>query len=125
MGKLYAYLAVALGAVLLVGFAARSLYTTGRDAGRALCEADHTKAAETARAEEARREAASAKAGTSMLEYLAANIPPVEIRTHETVEVVRTLYRDRPVPVGCVWPDGVHDELEAARQRANAAASRL
>jgi hypothetical protein len=122
MSRIYAYAAVALGACLLLAAAAHSLYQAGKEAGANACKAAHARAAEKAGAEVQRREAASAEASVDMLAYLSANLPAIEIRTHETVERVRTEYRDRPAPAGCVRPDGVLDALEASRQRANAAA---
>ena len=125
MSRLYAYAAVALGACLLLGGAAHSLYSAGKEAGANACETAHARAAEKAGAEVQRREGASAEASVDMLAYLSANLPAIEIRTHETVERIRTEYRDLPVPAGCVRPDGVLDTLEEARQRANAAAGEL
>lgn len=123
--KAYAYAALALGAFVLLGAAAHSLYSAGKEAGANACETRHADAAEKAGAEVQRRETAAASASIDMLDFLSRNLPAAEIRTHETVEVVRTEYRDLPVPAGCVRPDGVHDVLEQARQRANAAARRL
>ena len=67
----------------------------------------------------------SATASTNMLDYLAAQKPAIEIRTHETTERIRTVYKDRNVPAACTAvvqrPDSVQAELDAARDRANAA----
>jgi hypothetical protein len=120
--RIYAYIA-ALAAVLgVVWF----VYDQGEKAGRNACETEHTNAANTAQKEIDRREVASSDASESMLDYLRANLPPIEVQANEAVERVRTIYRDRPVPAGsCVRPDGVQGELDAARERANTAARGL
>jgi uncharacterized protein HemX len=77
-------------------------------------------AAQDATAAEAkRRDEASASAGSDMLAYLAAQLPPIEVRTHDAIARVRTIYRDSPV--ACLRPDGVQQELDAARNRIAAA----
>jgi len=93
--------------------------------GKALCEAEHTKAAAKAQAEQDRRTVASSDATTSMLDYLARNLPPIETTTHEAIERVRVVYRDRPMPAVCELDSRVRDELEAARVRANTAGSQV
>lgn len=120
--RAYVLAAAALG---LLAYAAHAFYSAGKEAGSNACEARHAKAAEAAAAEIERRDTASAAASGSMLDYLAAQMPKIEETKNATVERVRTIYRDRPVPVGCVRPDGVQAELDAARERANAAARRL
>lgn len=67
--------------------------------------------------------AATITAGT--LSYQWAALPPIELRTYEARERVRFVYRDNPLPAVCVRPAGVQAELDAARQRANAAAGQL
>lgn len=67
------------------------------------------------------RDQTATTARVDMLDYLRVTIPPIEIRTHETVERVRIAYRDRPVAGECVRPIGVQADLDAARERANAA----
>lgn len=120
--KAYVYAALAAVALALVVGGALRLRASGFEAGKASCEAAHAIAAAKAQVEVERREVVSADARTSMLDYLAANLPATEIRTHETVERIRTVYRDHPVPAVCVWPDGVRSALGEAIDRANAAA---
>jgi hypothetical protein len=118
------YIALALIAATLAG--AWFVYSEGKAAGRAECEAAHALAADAAAKEIDRRDAAGAEASTTMLEYLRANLPPIQEKSQNAIERVRTIYRDRPVPaVSCVRPDGVQAELDAARDRANAAARGL
>jgi hypothetical protein len=118
------YIALALVAATLAG--AWFVYSEGKAAGRAECEAAHAIAADAAAKEIDRREDAGAKASTSMLDYLRANLPPIQEKSRDAIERVRTIYRDRPVAVAsCARPDGVQAELDAARQRANAAAGRM
>jgi hypothetical protein len=113
------YIAAALVAITLAACA--FVYHKGDAAGYARAQAEHAKAADKAAAEMARREGESSAASVDMLAYLRANLPPIEERSHDAVERVRTIYRDHPVAAACVRPDGVQAELDAARQRANAA----
>lgn len=115
-----AYLALAAVALALgvVWYA----YATGRDHGAAACAADHARHAAQAQAAIDLRDQHAATARADMLDYLRVTIPPMETRTHETVERIRTVYRDRPLPAVCARPDGLQAELDAARERANRAA---
>lgn len=115
------YVYAALAAALALLYAASVLYTKAWEAGTNACEAKHVAAAEKVAAEIDRRDTASADASGSMLDYLAAQMPKIEETRNATVERVRTIYRDRPVPTGCERPAGVLDELDAARERARAA----
>ena len=121
MLRLYAYAAMAAAALALVGYAANALHSAGREAGADACEAEHARDAEAARTETHRREVAAGQATDSMLDYLRANLPPIETTTHETVERIRVVYLDHPVPAVCVWPERVIEELNAARDRSNRA----
>lgn len=84
---------------------------------------DQAKAQEAARKESERKDSASSSATQSMIDYLGANLPAIETRTHDTIERIRTVYRDRPVPAVCQRPDSVRTELDAARARANGTAT--
>jgi len=117
------YVAIALGLIVWIGTA--WIHHDGVQEGIAKAEAKYAKAAATAQAEQDRRATASATATTSMLDYLAANLPPIETTTHEAIQRVRIVYRDHPVPGVCVWDSRVRDELEAARIRANTAGGRM
>lgn len=68
---------------------------------------------------------ASSEARTTMLDYLAAQKPAIEIRTHDTITKIREVYRDKPMPAVCVRPDSVRDSLNAARDSANASIGRM
>lgn len=125
MSRLYVYAAIVAATLGLAAWAAASIYNAGKVAGAADCEKAHADAAAEAQAETTRREQASDAAASSILDYLAAQLPIIETVKYETVERVRTIYRDVPVPAGCVRPDGVQAELDQARQRANAAARGL
>lgn len=125
MSRLYVYAAIVAATLGLAAWAAASIYNAGKVAGAADCEQAHAKAAAEAQAENTRREQASDAAASSILDYLAAQLPIIETVRYETVDRVRTIYRDVPVPVGCERPDGVQAELDQARQRANAAARGL
>ena len=46
-------------------------------------------------------------------------LPGVEEKAHASVERIRTVYVDRPVPAECAWSGGVLQELEAGRAAAN------
>jgi len=116
--RAYAY-AIALCAALAALWYA---YSQGKDAGRSECEARIAAAAEAAREAERQRDAIAAQAGIDMLDYLSRMQETQEKTTHETIERIRTVYRDRPVPADCIWPDGMQAELDAAVRRANAAA---
>lgn len=78
----------------------------------------------SARIESERRDTAASAATQSMLDYLGANLPAIETRTHDTIERIRTVYRDRPVPAMCQRPDSVRAELDEARSRANGTSAR-
>lgn len=117
MTRIYVYVALLASVLALLGYGAHKTY----QAGYAASEAKHAVAATKAADEVSRREQASAEASGSMLDYLAANLPQVETKTHEAIERVRIVYRDRPVPAVCEWPDSVLSELNQARDRANAA----
>lgn len=79
-------------------------------------------AQEAARKESERKDAASSSATQSMLDYLGANLPAIETRTHDTIERIRTVYRTTPAAAVCQRPDSVRIELTAARARANGTA---
>ena len=121
-----AFLALALAAITWGG--AEHYHVNSAHAALATLQAQVAEAganAQTiARAESERRDTAASSATQSMLDYLGANLPSIETRTHDTIERIRTVYRDRPVPAVCQRPDSVRAELDAARARANGAAPR-
>jgi hypothetical protein len=130
--SLQAWLIVALGGLLAIGGAGAFGFHKGDDYGRAQQIAAQQRATDAAVKEVDRRDAASAATSDSMLEFLRASLPATEEKANEATERVRTIYVDRPaksaapgvapgLDVACLRPDGVQDELDAARQRANAA----
>lgn len=118
MMRAYLLAAAAAAAIALVWLA----YAQGKDAGKAVCEARVAAAAEAARADERTRDTMAAAVGIDMLDFLSRMAEQRETVTHETIERVRTIYRDRPVPADCIWPDGMRSELDEAVRRANAGA---
>ena len=116
--RAYAYAAALCAALAAIWYA----YAQGKDAGRSECEARIAAATESARTAERDRDAIAAQAGIDMLDYLSRMQETRETTTHETIERIRTVYRDRPVPAECVWPVGVQSELDKAIHRANTAA---
>lgn len=73
------------------------------------------------------RDQSSATARVDMLDYLRVTVPPIEIRTHDTIERIRVVYKYRAIPADCAAsiarPQRVSDELNAARESANKAVS--
>jgi hypothetical protein len=116
MIRIYLYAGIATAILALGWYAHHRIWI----AATVECNAKHAIAQVKVLAEQERREQASSKASGSMLDYLAANLPPIETTTHEATERVRIVYRDHPVPGVCSWPDGVRAELDQARLRANA-----
>lgn len=93
-------------------------YDTVYDRGYAACQAE---AAAVASKVENRNDTAASQAGSALNEELGQKLPAAEEAAHESVERIRTVYIDRPVPAGCAWSGGVLDELEAGRAAANRA----
>ena len=126
MTRLTAYLIAVAATLAVIGYAAWQIDRKAYARGYAAAEAVHAKAAAKAQAATDLRDQRTAEARTSMLDYLAAEKPAIEIRTHDTITKVRTVYRDHPIPAGaCVRPERVQAELDAARERANRALGAL
>lgn len=130
MRSLYLYAGIAILTAAVIGAAGVAIarYGTGRyEAGRAVVLADDARAAEQLHQQQDRLAALSAFAGLDLQQHLDTQLPAIQGQTHDAVETIRTVYRDRPVPAGaaasCSRPDGVQQVLDAAVQRANAAAS--
>lgn len=123
--KLYLYAAAIAALIGILSWAGWSLYSAGKDAGIAECQAERVEAAGKAQEAIDLRDQRSADSRIDMLDLLRVTIPPIEIKTHETVERIRTVYKDRPIPAVCsaaiARPDRVQADLNAARERANAA----
>lgn len=75
-------------------------------AGKAMAQAD-------------RNEAVASSAAEELNKALGQVLPNVEEKAHASVERIRTVYVDRPVPAECAWSGGVLQELEAGRAAAN------
>lgn len=100
-----------------------SRYSAGVEAGRNAVLADDARAVQQAQQARDALDAYSAAAGGRLQQSLGTALPIIQGQTHDTTETIRTIYRDRPVPaVACSRPDGVQDQLNAAIDRANAAA---
>lgn len=123
--RFYAYLIAVAATLAIVGWAAFQIDRRAYQRGYAASEAIHAKAAAKAQAAIDLRDQRSAEARTSMLDYLAAEKPAIETRTHDTITEIRKVYVDRPLPAVCARPERVQASLDAARERANAAASGL
>ncbi len=65
----------------------------------------------------------SALATSTLYHQLGTQLPAIQAHTNDVVETIRTVYRDRPVAdPACSRPVGVQTSLDAAVDRANAAA---
>jgi hypothetical protein len=94
-------------------------YAAGGDAVRA---ADAI-AATTARAESDRKVSAAAATATQFHAELDVALPQLEVITHADVAQIHTIYLTVPGAAAiCQRPAGVQSALDAARDRANAAA---
>lgn len=130
MKSLYLDLGIALVTTALIaagGFALKH-YGDGRyEAGRSAVLADDARAAEQLYQQHDRLNSLSAYAGLQLQTQLDTQLPTIQGQTHDAVETIHTVYRDRPVAAGdtasCSRPDGVQNVLDAAVDRANAAAS--
>ena len=115
-------LVIELCAAVLIACAA---YVVGHDHGRQVEQVKRAEAVATTQAAIDARDNAAATVSISTQSYLWATLPPIELRTYEARERVKVLYRDQPVDCVPVRPLGVQAELDATRQRANAAAGQL
>ena len=115
-------LAVAAACYAIVHYGS-SRYASGVQDGRNAVLADDARAAQQALVARAALDSDSAAAGTKLQQNLGASLPTIQGQTHDTIETIRSIYRDRPVLVdGCSRPDGVQTQLDAAVERANTAA---
>lgn len=130
MRSLYLYAGIAVLTSAAIGAAGIGVahYGAGRyEAGRAVVLADDARAAEKLHEQHNRLTALSAFTGLELQHQLNAMLPAIQGQTHDAVETIRTVYRDRPVPddasATCSRPDRVQQVLDQAVDRANAAAS--
>lgn len=122
---LYAIASIAAAGLITIGAHSVHKYGDARElAGRDAVLADNARAAAQIHAAQDALATLSAAAGQQLTHHLGAALPAIEAQSHDTVETIRTIYRDRPVLAdGCQRPDRVQAELNAAVKRANAAAS--
>lgn len=100
-----------------------SIYKRGVADGRAQVIAEDAATSARAQADhQAKAQAAAAIANQFHVDLNAA-LPTIEVNTHDDVAKVRTIYLSQPADaVVCQRPAGVQATLDAARERANAAA---
>lgn len=116
-------LVLAISALAGVHFYGAARYHAGYAAGHDSVVASDAAAATSLWQQHAALDQFSAFATEGLQHDLGTQLPAIQGQTHDTVETIRTIYRDRPVPaVACSRPDGVQQALDAAVQRANAAA---
>lgn len=121
--EVIALLLLAIGALAGLHFYGAARYHAGVTAGRDGVLASDARAAASLWQQHAAIEQFSALATDGLQHDLGQQLPAIQGHTHDTVETIRTIYRDRPVPaVACSRPDGVQQALDQAVQRANAAA---
>lgn len=125
--SLAARMAIALGVLLLalVGFHlyGEHRHTVGVAEGRAAVMAENALAAASQRQAQDRRDADSADAGNALQLHITFDVPQIQVATHDTRQSIRTFYLARPDGAGqCSRPDSVQAQLDAAIDRANAAA---
>ena len=102
-------------------------YSAGKDRGRDACLAERATNIESAQKAIDLRDQRSAENNASMIDWLAANVQPIQAKADDSAARIVTVYRDRIVPVGseCSRPDSVQAELDAARARANGTGTAL
>lgn len=121
MWRLYAGIALSL-ALAAGGW---YLHHKGYEAGVASQQAAIHKAQVDTQKYIDQRDALADKIARDTQEQLHNALPKAKADTEKAAEKVRIIYKNHPVDAACVRPDGVYKELEAARQRANAAARGL
>lgn len=123
----YLLLGAIAAVVLALSGAGWWIYAEGKQSGKAECQSERVEASNEAQQAIDERDRTASEARNSMLDYLATQKPAIEIKTHETVERIRTVYKDRVITADCAASvardDRVRLDLNAARDRANAAVS--
>jgi hypothetical protein len=122
----YAYAGVALAATILLtsGVIAVRRYGDGRfEDGRNAVLADDARTSAQLHADRDALDHFSALATGTLTTTLGTQLPAIQGQTHDTLDTIRTVYRDRPADdVACSRPDGVQAALNEAVDRANQAA---
>jgi non-canonical (house-cleaning) NTP pyrophosphatase len=127
MKSIYVYAGVALAAIALVALGVAVVYDYGegrfRD-GRNDVLASDARAAAKLQADREALDHYSALATDTLTIAIGTQLPAIQGKTNDTIETIRTVYRDRPASdVACSRPDGVQATLNEAVDRANQAAS--
>jgi len=126
MNPLYKIGAIALVIIaLMLGIAAAIHHygDTRFEAGRNDVLASDARAAAQLQQQHDQFTTFSALATTTLNQNLGTQLPAIQAHTNDTVETIRTVYRDRPVAdPACSRPASVQTSLDAAIDRANAAA---
>lgn len=99
-------------------------YTAGYTAGTNAVQAADAKGAVQAGAITDQRQTDAAGAGTALQTQIQLTIPAIEVQADDSQHRIRTIYLAQPAAAAaeCRRPDGVQAELDAAVDRANAAA---
>lgn len=113
-------IALAIWAAIVIRAYGQRQYQAGRNA----VIAEDAIAAAQGRLTADQHAAAAAAAGVAMHGTLDIALPRIEVTTHDTADKIHTIYLAAPAgPAAvCVRPPGVQAALDAARDRANAAA---
>lgn len=124
MIRIYACLAAV---ILIIG---SMIYVDhrGYERGKLECQAQRAVQADKAQTAIDLRDQRSAENNASMIDWLAANIQPIQAKADDSAATVIVKYRDRIVRVGddsCSRPPSVQHDLDAARARANGTGTAL
>lgn len=126
MNPLYKFGAIALLVIglLIAVFVKIHSYGDARfEAGRNDVLASDARAAAQRQQQYDQLNTFSMLATSKLNQNLGIQLPAIQAKTNDTVETIRTVYRDRPVAdPACSRPASVQTSLDAAIDRANAAA---
>lgn len=117
---LWAYLVLAL--ILSHGPAAWWAYKKGQQVAQAEYAAEKLAAIAEAQQRAEKAEQAAGLAEAALAAYLSLQQAEIEAARNDSIETVRTIYKDRPVPAGCERPEPVRRLLQERIDQANAAA---
>lgn len=122
LGAALAFVVVGALTVLGVVHWGTGRYEAGVTDGRNQVLASYAQTAQQLQRSQDSLAAYSAAAGQQLNHMLGTALPTIQGQTHDTVETIRTVYVDHPVPAGsCGRPAGVQQALDDAVDRANAA----
>jgi hypothetical protein len=127
MKSIYVYAGAVLAAIALVALGVAEVREYGEERfkdGRNAVLASDARDAAKLQADRDALEHFSALATDTLAITLGTQLPAIQGKTHDTIETIRTVYRDRPASdVDCSRPDGVQAALNEAVDRANQTAS--